>query len=160
MSTPGRRGSTRKAESRTAERREMPQTDYEGMLHFPKHMIPKGMAYRWVRIETQNQPDGNNFRAAVIKGWKPVPRSNHPDVYPTINLAGITQDSEDTIRVGGQILCMRPLEDVLRDKRRQEKRTMDDVMSFSPFIEGAPVINNSTTGIERVVSEAAKFQED
>lgn len=153
---------SRAAESRKADLRAMPRSAYESRLYIPPNIIPKGMTYSWVRVASLNQPDNNNWRDKIARGWKPVPRERHVDRFPHIPLPGI-QDDATYINNGDLILCEKPTREVAADKRAQQQETWEQMNAVSFSLEGAhaaPTLNESSkVNFERVVAKPAEFQE-
>jgi hypothetical protein len=151
---------TRNAESRTAEKREVHKAHWKSKLDIPKHVIPKGMTYSWVRVATLNQPDGSNWQSKMNSGWRPVPRDRHPDLFPSIPIPGV-QTNDTVINVGDLILCEMSTRDVLAAKRERERDTIEQVQSIQWALDGqqaAPTFNESSrVEVEQVVAE---FQGD
>jgi len=155
MANQTRSSESRGATGRKAERRPMPKPHWQSKLYIPGHLIPAGMTYKWTRVATLNQPDGNNWQNNMIAGWKPVPRERHIDLFPYIPIPGVTQD-EQYINNGDLILCERPTKDVMAEKREKERDTFEQVNSVQWALDGqiaAPVVNESRTEIERVTAE-------
>ncbi len=160
MATKTRAAESREAVSRKSNKRPMPKPHWQSKLYIPQHVIPAGMTYKWVRVATLNQADGNNWQNNMIAGWKPVPRDRHVDLFPFIPIPGLAQE-ETYINVGSLILCERPSHEVAEDKAARERDTMEQVQSINWTLDGpnaAPVVNESEpVRIERAVAE---FQGD
>lgn len=136
---------TRAATARKAEKREMPAVAFESDLYIPPDIIPDGMAYRWVRLSTHNEPDHTNWGKRTRNGWRPVPRTRHLEVFPFIPMPGHNTDS-DMIINGGLILCEKEQRLVNRDKKAREEATRDQMNSIAWTTEGlagAPKVNES-----------------
>lgn len=159
---------SRAATSRKAEKREMPQTEWEGKLYVPLHEIPDDKVYAWIRVASQNQNDETNMGQKMRKGWKPVPRNRHPDAYPIFDIPGVSSQQSTNaavIIVGGQMLC--ECDKVAYKKRRVEiDRKNMSVLKGVQFAQGlknqdTPVFDQSgDTKIEREVQVGPQFQED
>jgi len=51
---------------------------YSGIKgHNPKYKVPKGKAYRWVRIDVYGSDAYSNEYEAKDNGWRPVPHKRH-----------------------------------------------------------------------------------
>lgn len=140
-----RKDQTRAVEARKAEMREMPQAGYESNTYIPSGIIPQGMSYRWIRLSTLNEPDHGNWSTKTRRGWKPVPRERHLDIWPYIPMPGHNTDSAAIIN-GGLILCEIPTHYLKAQKDQQERDTADAMNSIAWTTEGlhgAPTVNES-----------------
>jgi hypothetical protein len=78
----------------------------------PPQLLPDpnpepGYAFRWIRISTLNAADPMNVSSKLREGWEPVKASDHPE----IRLFGTTKGQfEDSVEVGGLLLCKTPVE--------------------------------------------------
>lgn len=137
-----RRTQTRTAQSRSSTMRQMPQDSQQAATFIPKHLWPKGYTLRWGRLSTQGAPDDKNWSEMIRKGWRPVTRSDSPqlnDLYPSIPMPGMDQTAGDNIIIGGLIAMKRPTRDVLRDKEDQAIRTIEANESIQSWVEsGTP----------------------
>lgn len=127
-----RSAETRESESRVASQRAVPSSAHTSRYHIPLHVIPKGMTYAWVAVAHDNAgtPNQDNWQRKYRKGWRPVPRDRHPDLFPPVPNVGFGEDTDGFIKEGGQILCERPTADVVADKKaleRAAKAQMDGV---------------------------------
>lgn len=166
MPRTSRAAESRNAVSRKAEKRPMPQTADQSVLYIPPHIIPADKDYRWVSVATLGQPDHNNWARRVKGGWTPVPRSRHPDYFPTIPIPGLEQDAhKDIIVVGSNsILCERPksIGNRERARLRAENASIIDGIKWTgqdtPGFGGVPVTDESQIGIEQVVAERTEAE--
>ena len=100
-----------------AENRKPRELDTREKAERPKQWMPpqllpdpkpeEGYAYRWIRISSQGKDDPTNLSGKLREGWEPVRASDHPE----IRLFGKTEGQfEDSIQVGGLMLCKTPVE--------------------------------------------------
>ena len=100
-----------------AENRKPRELDTRETAERPKQWMPpqllpdpkpeEGYAYRWIRISSQGKDDPTNLSGKLREGWEPVRASDHPE----IRLFGKTEGQfEDSIQVGGLMLCKTPVE--------------------------------------------------
>lgn len=127
-----RSSETRESEGRAAKQRPVPQSAHQSRYYIPPHVIPKGMTYAWVAVSFDNAgtPNADNWHRKYRKGWRPVPRERHSDLFPPVPNIGFGDDTDDMIKEGGQILCERPTRDVMEDRKANEraaKQQMDGV---------------------------------
>ena len=91
----------------------------------PPQLLPdpkpeEGYAYRWIRIATLGKDDATNLSGKLREGWEPVRASDHPE----IRLFGQTQGQfEDSIQVGGLMLCKTPVEFVKQRDAYYQQQT-------------------------------------
>lgn len=80
---------------------------------------PDGWDYQWIRIYTRGNPDYSEYHDMREAGWRPVPHSAHPMLFPTSDDArlGLT----GCIMKSGQLLVERPMGMTL-DARAEEHR--------------------------------------
>lgn len=157
-----RNSETRDTQSRVAQARKVPQATHQSKFYIPAHVIPKGMTYAWVAVAYDNAGTQNaeNWRAKYRAGWRPVPRTRHPDLFPPVPDVGFGADNDDLIKEGGQILCEKPTADVLAAKEANAaaaKAQMDGVSWMmaagqNPFMQRFDQ-SNTTFG------HAAEFKE-
>jgi hypothetical protein len=78
----------------------------------PPQLLPDpnpeaGYAFRWIRISSQGKDDATNISGKLREGWEPVKASDHPE----IRLFSTGKNHyEDSIEVGGLLLCKTPVE--------------------------------------------------
>lgn len=119
--------------------REMFTDAVESPLYIPREDWPKDMAVRWVSIEAGGAPDSRNWSVKTSAGWTPVLREHNPKIdarFPVIPMPGREESCGGTIVYGGLCLCQRPMRDVLRDKKRQERATQDAGRTVETYVEG------------------------
>ena len=78
----------------------------------PPQLLPdptpeEGYAYRWIRIATLGKDDAMNVSGKLREGWEPVKASDHPEVRL---FSGGQNRFQDSIEVGGLLLCKTPVE--------------------------------------------------
>jgi hypothetical protein len=78
----------------------------------PPQLLPDptpepGYAYRWIRIATLGKDDAMNISGKWREGWEPVKASDHPEIRL---FSGGKNHYEDSIEVGGLLLCKTPVE--------------------------------------------------
>lgn len=114
-----RSSEARDAVGRAAESRPVPKVNHQSRFYIPPHLIPKGMTYAWVAFAFDNAgtPNQENWQVKYRNGWRPVPRSRHPELFPPVPNIGFGNDDDTTIKQGGQILCEKPTPDVNDDKK-------------------------------------------
>ena len=129
---------TREATSRASEVRESPKPSHVGRFYIPPHVIPKNMTYAWVATAFDNAgtPNSDNFRTKYRNGWRPVPRSRHPELFPPVPNIGMGMDDETNIKEGGQILCEKPTCDVEADQAENAKRARQQMEGIN-WTQGA-----------------------
>lgn len=87
------------------------KVEHEGSFHIReewKRYFP-GMQLGWIRERCLNQEDPGNLEKMIIKGWKPVKRSECPWLQ-ALDDEGLIPNSgpNDMYRSGGQILMKMP----------------------------------------------------
>ena len=73
----------------------------------PEFQQKDGWSYRWVRTSMLGASDPMNVSSRMREGWEPVKRSDHPEM---ILDASQNPRYEDSVEVGGLILCKMPAE--------------------------------------------------
>jgi hypothetical protein len=78
----------------------------------PPQLLPDptpepGYAYRWIRIATLGKDDAMNISGKWREGWEPVKASDHPEIRL---FSGGKNHYENSIEVGGLLLCKTPVE--------------------------------------------------
>lgn len=136
----------------------MPQDNYVGNLHIPKDEIPPGMTYRWMRVSVNNEPDNGNWQRKMRGGWKPVPRSRHPEYFPIMNIPGFKNDQyNEVILEGGLLLVEKPTKDVEQSQRRLQEEAIEVMEAVDWENHGdkdTPRFNESSNvQIERTTAE-------
>ena len=66
-----------------------------------------GWAYRWIRTSMLGQADPTNVSKRMREGWEPVKLTDHPELKLFVDQNPRFQDS---VEVGGLILCKTPEE--------------------------------------------------
>ncbi len=167
MPRTSRTAETRTANNRRNEKREMPQTEWEGKLYVPLHEIPDNKVYAWVRVAANNQNDETNMGAKMRRGWKPVPRDRHKSTYPIYDIPGVSSaqsTNSQVIIVGGQMLCECDKAEYKKRRVEIDRKNMS-VLKGVQFAQGlknqdTPVFDESgPTRIERETS-TPQFQDD
>ena len=158
-----RAGTTRQATTRVAEERPMPSLEEEGRFDVPKHLVPKGMVYRWVRETALGMPDPNNLSRRSRRGWKPVPgdRPGHGDLGGSSMFAEEAGNKQNAIRNGGMLLCEMPKRDHDRVLAALRGLNLDSLRAIKESLvegmpEGTPVFrehNELTRTIARTFKE-------
>lgn len=154
MARISRQAGSRAADTREAGQRKAPETHYKSKLYVPKHKIPDGMTYSWVRESTLNEPDPDNMTDRMVRGWAPVPASRHPEMVPP-PLPGYEGMEVTVIRRGGLILCEKLEEEVQqarRDRDLENIEMLQDVAWTGQEDPNLPRLDESKVGFERVTS--------
>ena len=91
----------------------------------PPQLLPdpkpeEGYAYRWIRIATMGKDDPTNISGKLREGWEPVKASDHPEIRLFGSSEGHFQDS---IQIGGLMLCKTPVEFVQQRAAYYQKQT-------------------------------------
>jgi hypothetical protein len=78
----------------------------------PPELLPTpdpepGFKFRWVRVSTLNNADPINYSQKRREGWEPVKASEHPELHAHLLE---TDNSKDTVVIGGLMLCKTPEE--------------------------------------------------
>lgn len=95
----------RSATDRTAAQR--PDDSYVPAAILPVPDPQEGWDFRWIRTHTANQLDNINVSKAFREGWEPVRKEDHPEMQiPT----DVNSQFQDSIEVGGLLLCKIPVE--------------------------------------------------
>jgi hypothetical protein len=95
---------TRELESRETTKRPTAWKPPE-LLPTPNPM--PGFGFRYVRVSTLNSADPINVSAKRREGWEPCKASEHPELQIYLDPS---QSSNDTIVIGGLMLCKAPIE--------------------------------------------------
>lgn len=127
---------SRAAETRDATQRPDPQSAFQSLLYFPRHLWPKGMTCRWIRVAAGAQPDNARWAQANMQGWKPMTLDHAPQ-YAIPNPDGTSQ-AGGIIRIGDLILCMKPSADVKRDREEQEGATVAQAAALDDYVRENP----------------------
>lgn len=93
---------SRDSSTRAEETRATPWTD-ESPLPTPDP--EPGWSFRWCRMGSLERPDDANMNRRMRDGWIPVKASDYPNLA---RLADRRRNSQDTIEIGGLILCKMP----------------------------------------------------
>ena len=147
---------TRASDSRESGMRKVPETHYQSKLYVPKHKIPDGMTYSWVRESTLNEPDPDNMTDRMVRGWQPVPASRHPEMVPP-PLPGYEGMEVSVIRRGGLILCEKFTEEVQQAREDRDMENMEMLQDIAWTGQSDPNLprfedRDSGVSFERVTS--------
>lgn len=119
---------TRRAEARVA-----PAAAFTGRLYIDPARIPPGVTYAWKRATARNQPDPDNMRLSLQKGWRPVPVDRHPEWSPPDMRAifGDAYNAPTVIMNGGLVLCERNTSDIRRERETMADENLRRISSVS-----------------------------
>ena len=156
MARTPRASQTRASDSRESGMRKVPETHYQSKLYVPKHKIPDGMTYSWVRESTLNEPDPDNMTDRMVRGWQPVPASRHPEMVPP-PLPGYEGMEVSVIRRGGLILCEKFTEEVQQSREDRDMENMEMLQDIAWTGQSDPNLprfedRDSGVSFERVTS--------
>lgn len=156
MARTPRASQTRASDSRESGMRKVPETHYQSKLYVPKHKIPEGMTYSWVRESTLNEPDPDNMTDRMVRGWQPVPASRHPEMVPP-PLPGYEGMEVSVIRRGGLILCEKFTEEVQQSREDRDMENMEMLQDIAWTGQSDPNLprfedRDSGVSFERVTS--------
>lgn len=156
MARSSRISQSRAATDRNSEMRKVPETHYQSKLYVPKHKIPDGMTYSWVRESTLNEPDPDNMTDRMVRGWQPVPASRHPEMVPP-PLPGYEGMEVTVIRRGGLILCEKFTEEVKQAREDRDLENMEMLQDIAWTGQNDPNLprfedRDSGVSFERVTS--------
>lgn len=132
----GQRSGKDDTETRDTFENEMFADSAQSPLYIAPERWPDGMALRWVRLEAGNAPDTKNWSKMTRVGWTPVKRDDYDDLFPSVDMPGVGDTSHGVIIYGGLCLCQRPMQYVLRDKKRQENETLLQGQAIQSYVEG------------------------
>jgi len=95
----------------------------------PPELLPApnpmpGYGFRYIRVSTLNAADPMNISAKRREGWEPCKASEHPELHMYLDP---TQPHNDTIVIGGLMLCKAPLE-MLEQRDAYYRRQADGQM--------------------------------
>lgn len=162
-----RSAEARETKSRSAEARAVPKTIHTSRFYVPPSVWPKGMTYAWVAVahDSSGTPNADNWRNKYRNGWRPVPRTRHPDLFPMVPNVGFGDDTDDLIREGGQILCEKATAEVEADKAANEQRSIAQMQAIdwtqdvnaNPFAKTMPRVDK---GSKTEFGHAAAFKQD
>tara|TARA_B100000242_G_C42903832_1_gene419139 strand:- start:208 stop:693 length:486 start_codon:yes stop_codon:yes gene_type:complete len=116
---------TREHSSRDIEKRPKKWTPPELM---PSINMQPGYSYRWCRVSTMGQLDPKNVSSKFREGWEPVKASEHPEAF---TMPDPNSRFEDSIEIGGLVLCKTDEELTMRrdqyyaDRTRQNTESVD-----------------------------------
>lgn len=127
---------SRAAETRESEMRPDSQSNFQSMTYFPRHLWPKGMTCRWIRVAAGAQPDNARWAQANMQGWKPMTTDEAP-AYSIPNPDG-SPPAAGIVRIGDLILCKRPTADIRRDQESQERSTQDQMAALDDYVRENP----------------------
>jgi hypothetical protein len=91
----------------------------------PAALLPEitqepGWAYRWIRTSMVGHADATNVSSKMREGWEPVKLSEHPE----LRLMPIEGSRfQDSVEVGGLMLCKAPAEFVEQRKAYYNNQT-------------------------------------
>ena len=156
MARTPRASQTRASDSRESGMRKVPETHYQSKLYVPKHKIPDGMTYSWVRESTLNEPDPDNMTDRMVRGWHPVPANRHPEMVPP-PLPGYEGVEVSVIRRGGLILCEKFSEEVQQARHDRDLENLEMLQDVAWTGQSDPNLprfedKDSGVGFERVTS--------
>lgn len=91
----------------------------------PAALLPEitqepGWSYRWIRTSMVGQADAPNVSSKMREGWEPVKLSEHPELRLYAVEGAKFQDS---VEIGGLMLCKTPAEFVDQRKAYYNKQT-------------------------------------
>jgi len=108
MPRKSRAAEDRSQTTRRAEARKVKMPGYQGKLYVPPGHKDPAFDYRWVRSRNRNEPDQNNVRDAMNRGWNIVPRSEWPEFNQADMTAIFGEDkSSGVIDAGGLVYMKR-----------------------------------------------------
>lgn len=156
-----RSSETRNAQTRASDAREMPQAVHESIFYIDPKKWRTGYTYAWVGVECMNQPMQTNWEMKYRKGWRPVPRDRHPDLFPPMPDIGFANGNDTIVRRGGQILCERPTADVENDRRilNDKAVTQMNSINWSQSHDANPLIPRVNHSSPVQFGHAASFKE-
>lgn len=93
--------------SRRAQARKVQIPGYQGKLYVPAGHKDPAFDYRWVRSRNRNEPDQNNVRDAMNRGWAIVPRSEWPEFNQADMTAIFGEDRSSGIIDAGGLVYMK-----------------------------------------------------
>lgn len=163
MARVSRESEKRTYQTRSANKRPVLQTEYEGHLYVPKHMKDPNYAYRWVRLKFRQEPDDKNVTVRLRNGWVACLRAEFPELFPAVNIEGVVSSNATHIIEGDLLLCKKPKKAAAEEKSRLEAESMQamsNIAKFDTTIEGAPTVNESGQTRYGVVFEGPQFQGD
>lgn len=111
----------------------------ESPLNIPESLWPDGMALRWIAITVDAAPHNVNWSAKTAAGWTPVERGKYPKIdarFPTVPMPGQTATVGGAIVFGGLCLCMRDIRYNIRDRKKQQRDTIEAGKTIESYVEG------------------------
>lgn len=152
---------SRASETRDASQRPDIESQYQGLLFFPRHLWPKGMTCRWIRVAAGAQPDNARWAQAHLGGWQPLPADKAPQFAIPNPDGSVTPGG--IIRIADQILCYKPTADVVRDQKMQERATRAQSEHLDDFVRENPDANiprfNHSSPTESGIAPANAFKD-
>ena len=123
-------------------------------------VAPKPVRQTPVRLKPDRHPI-----PPILRGWRPVPRSRHPELFPAVPNIGFGNDDNDIIQEGGQVLCEKPTKDVNAAKVENERKSIEQMNGISwtqgagqnPFAQTMPRVDLGSTQTE--FGHSAEFKE-
>jgi len=123
----------------------------------PRHLIPDGMAYQWIRYDVYGKPDNARLAEAEMQGWRSVPARRHDGRF-------MPPGTDGPIIVDGMMLHEIP-ERVNRLKRHMAAqaasarvRDMNDQLIYAPPGTAPRDANPKTMPVTRRESGAMEIQ--
>lgn len=95
---------TRELESREVSKR---PTAWKPPELLPAPNPVPGWGFRYIRVSTLNSADPINISLKRREGWEPCKASEHPELQMYLDPS---QSNNDTIVIGGLMLCKAPME--------------------------------------------------
>jgi hypothetical protein len=85
----------------------------------------EGWSFRWIRTDYLGQSDPGNVDRQMREGWIACLASEHPEIH----LGWGTAPGETNIRVGGLMLCKRPMETTVSHRQALQQKTAQQITS-------------------------------
>lgn len=165
-SDPSRSEESRGYDTRKAEKRE-DLADYEHTATFvDKKHWPPGMTYFWIRYKARGEVDDSNWAKRMRQGFKLVPRTRHPDLFPPLPELGAEARQSEYIIMGGLVLAEMPTQRWDAFQRKQLEETIEQNNTINDWVEGGTDLTphfGESKGVEyaRVVHKrTGDFKED
>jgi hypothetical protein len=100
------------AQTRVSRELETRETAKRPTAWKPPELLPApnpmpGFGFRYIRVSTLNAADPINISTKRREGWEPCKASEHPELQMYLDPS---QASNDTVVIGGLMLCKAPLE--------------------------------------------------
>lgn len=117
----GRVSESRRANMRTSEIRKVLQDGFSDPLHIAKEHFPEGMDLHWVRDTYRGEIDIGRMSHMQKLGWEPVTADRYPERIP-MHIQGRESPLSGYVHHRGLILCDRPVEWGIEEKKLEEER--------------------------------------